>query len=677
VLNKGLKPFSFMGNLSVLKLSPKMIEKLHKVQLDSLESLLRYYPSRYETIEDLPVSQWKKGDKISLEGVIVQPVKTTRIRGKLSVTRFLFQSKQGLFNLTIFNRPWISNISSIMTIFGKYEGDYSITVTQYKGQSLLRLLGIHPVYRVNRELSQSDLLKVIDKALLLRDLALIQEFTIDLKEKYKLLSIKHALKWIHQPSGQEELRQAVRTLKYEEFLRFQTKLQFDRYENIDVQAGKMKLFDRRVIESWVPNLPFTLTVAQRKVMDEVLNDLQSPRRMYRLLQGGVGSGKTVIAAMAIYATHLAHFQSALLVPTEILAKQHYVTLKSYLPSSMKVEVIYASLPSKTKREILERLAHHEIDVLVGTHALISEEVKFENCGLVVADEQHRFGVNQRRLLSAKGEKVDFLLMTATPIPRTMANVLFGDLEISTIDQYHQSKKQVHTKLIRNLDLKPMIPTILSFLEQKQQIYVVCPAIESDGELELNDVNSVTKTLRKLLGNGVLIDVLHGKLSTEDKESVLENFTSNQTQILVTTTVIEVGVNVQSANVMFVYDADRFGLSQLHQLRGRVGRGVDEGYCFLLSASEEETAIERMKVLLDTTDGFIIAEKDLELRGPGEIFGLKQSGIPNFLIANVVLDQNILMTALSDAKMMITHQKDPQYIPWIEDCLLEHSTQLLD
>jgi ATP-dependent DNA helicase RecG len=223
----------------------------------------------------------------------------------------------------------------------------------------------------------------------------------------------------------------------------------------------------------------------------------------------------------------------------------------------------------------------------------------------------------------------------------------------------------------------LIPKIISFIEKKQQIYVVCPAIESDGELELNDVNTVTKTLRKLLGNSVLIDVLHGKLSTEAKETVLERFTSNQTQILVTTTVIEVGVNVQSANVMIIYDADRFGLSQLHQLRGRVGRGLDEGYCFLLSASEEETAIERMKVLLETTDGFIIAEKDLELRGPGEIFGLKQSGIPSFLIANVVLDQNILMTSLNDAKMMISHQKDPLYIPWIEDCLLEHSTQLLD
>jgi len=666
-----------MGNLSALRISPRLTEKLHGVQLDTMESLLRYYPSRYETIEDIPFSFWKKGDKMSLEGVIVQPVKTTRLRGKLTITRFMFQSNQGLFNVTIFNRPWISNITGIMTIFGKYEGDHSITVTQYKGQSLSSLLGIHPIYRVNSELSQVDLQKAIEKALVLKDLAFIQEFPLDLKEKYKLLSIKQALKWIHQPSRQEELRQAVRTLKYEEFLRFQTKLQFDRYENLEVQAGKMKLFDRRAIENWIPHLPFTLTTAQSKVLDEVLNDLQSTKRMYRLLQGDVGSGKTVIAAMTIYATHLAHFQSALLVPTEILAKQHFVTLKQYLPESMKVDILTASLPAKTKRNILDRLAHHEIDVLVGTHALISEDVKFENCGLVVADEQHRFGVNQRRLLSAKGEKVDFLLMTATPIPRTMANVLFGDLEISTIDQYHQSKKKVHTKLIHNLDLKGLLPTLLSFIEKHQQIYVVCPAIDSDGELELNDVTSVTKTLRKLLGNTVSIDTLHGKLTTEAKEIVLKGFISNQIQILVTTTVIEVGVNVQNANAMIIYNADRFGLSQLHQLRGRVGRGEDEGYCFLLSDSEEETAIERMKVLLGTTDGFIIAEKDLELRGPGEIFGLKQSGIPSFLIANVVLDQNILMTALNDAKMMIAHQKETSYIPWIEDCLLEHSTQLLD
>ncbi len=666
-----------MGNLNVLGLGPKLIEKLHQSQLDSLESLLRHYPSRYETIEEIPFSNWKKGDRIALEGQIIQPVKTTRIRGKLTVTRFMFQSSQGLFTVSIFNRPWISNITGIMTLIGKYEGEHSITVLQYKGAPLKAMVGIHPVYRVSRDLTQIELQKAIDKALSLRELALIKEFPADLKEKYRLLPIRQALKWIHHPSQAEELKQAVRTLKYEEFLRFQTKLQFDRYENIEVQTGKMKLFDRRVIEAWMPHLPFTLTTAQKKVLNEVLDDLQSTKRMYRLLQGDVGSGKTVIAGLAVYATHLAHFQSAVLVPTEILAKQHYTTLKSYLPASIKIEVLYASLPAKVKKEILERVANHEIDVLVGTHALISEEVIFDNCGLVVADEQHRFGVNQRRLLSAKGEKVDFLLMTATPIPRTMANVLFGDLEISTIDNYHASKQKVHTTLIQDLDLNMLIPNLKAFIAQNQQIYVVCPAIESDSELELNDVTSVTKKLQKLLPKDITIDILHGKLSTEQKEAVLTRFYAAQTQILVTTTVIEVGVNVPTANIMVIYDADRFGLSQLHQLRGRVGRGTDEGHCFLLTESEEETTLERMNVLLQSSDGFIIAEKDLELRGPGEIFGLKQSGIPSFLIANVVLDQNILMTALGDAKMMITKQKDPLYQAWIEDCLLEHSTQLLD
>lgn len=666
-----------MADLKLLRLSPKTEEKLREAGLTTLEALLRHYPTRYDTIEAIPFSSWKKGEKVSLEGQIVQPVKTTRIRGKLSVSRFLFQSAFGLFACSIFNRPWISNITGTMTIFGRYDGEHAITVTSYKGQPLQELLGIHPVYRVNRELSQADLQKAITKALSLRDLALIQPFPEDLKQKYRLLSIPTALQWIHHPTGPEELRQAVRTLKYEEFLRFQTKLQFDRYENIEIQAGKMKLFDRRAVEAWIPKLPFTLTAAQTKVLDEVLNDLQSPRRMYRLLQGDVGSGKTVIAALAVYATHLAHFQSAVLVPTEILAKQHFTTLKTYLPESVKVEVLYASLPAKTKREILDRLANHEIDVLVGTHALISEDVVFDNCGLVVADEQHRFGVNQRRLLSAKGEKVDFLLMTATPIPRTMANVLFGDLEISTIERYHSTKQKVTTTLIQDLDLKSVIPAIKTALNDKQQVYIVCPAIDSDSDLELNDVNTVTKALRNLLPASVIIDTLHGKLSTEAKETVLGRFYAQTTQILVTTTVIEVGVNVPSANVMIVYDADRFGLSQLHQLRGRVGRGSREGQCYLLTESEEENTLARMQVLLDSSDGFVIAEKDLELRGPGEIFGLKQSGIPNFLIANVVLDQNILMTALNDAKMMISKQNDPLYKTWIEDCLLEHSTQLLD
>lgn len=662
--------------LRTLRFGPKLTEKLLASGLDSLEALLRHYPVRYEVIQAIPFEQWQKGDRIAVEGQVIQPVRTNRVRGNLTVTRFALQTAYGLFNVSIFNRPWIANLNGIVTVFGRYDGEHTITANQYKGQPLSQLTGIHPVYRLGHGLTSADLQKAIGTAVQHVELAMIQPIPEPLTERYKLLPLSTALRWIHQPIDDQHLKQAVRTLKYEEFLRFQTKLQFDRHENLTAQSGIMKLFDRRRVEAWIPHLPFELTSSQRKVIDEVLNDLQSPRRMYRLIQGDVGSGKTVVAALAILATRLAHHQSAVLVPTEILAQQHLTTLRSYLPDDVKIELLTSSVAPKVRKQILEDLANGTIDCLVGTHAIIQDDVIFRNCGLVVADEQHRFGVNQRRLLSAKGDRVDFLLMSATPIPRTMANVLFGDLDISTIDQYHATKAKVITTLIPSLDIFAMDTPIQAALTNHQQVYVVCPAIETDEEGELADVQTVHKALSKHYPHTV-IEMLHGKLPNETKEAVLKRFYDQTVRILVTTTVIEVGINVPTANVMIIHHADRFGLSQLHQLRGRIGRGQVEGQCYLLSDADNPESLARLQVVVESSDGFKIAEKDLELRGPGELFGLKQSGIPSFLIANVITDQKILMTALQDAINVVDHPGDPQNKAWIADCLVEHSTQLLD
>ena len=439
--------------------------------------------------------------------------------------------------------------------------------------------------------------------------------------------------------------------------------------------GKSKIFDRRIINGWMTHLPFVLTNEQKIVLDEILNDLQSKQRMNRLLQGDVGSGKTVIAALAIYATVLSHYQTALLVPTEILAKQHYVSIKSYLPDNIRVEVLYSSLSSKQKTSILDRLKNNEIDVLIGTHSIIQEDVKFYNCGLVVADEQHRFGVEQRRMLSDKGDKVDFLLMSATPIPRTLAAVLFNDLNISTITSYHASKQMIKTRLIQSNSIKPIYDTLIERLNQNDQIYFVCPSIEFDENRSVKSVDQIYQALVKGLPKNIRIGMLHGKLSQDEKDKVLQSFLEHKIDCLVTTTVIEVGVNVQTANTMVIYDSDRFGLSQLHQLRGRVGRGSVEGLCFLLTDSEDELSLERLKVLENSQDGFEIANKDLELRGPGEIFGLKQSGIPSFLIANVVLDQAILVTAQKDSIDIVNKQN--QFRDWINYCLKDLENQRMD
>lgn len=646
-----------------LKCSPALIQRMTQAGfLDPLR-LLYHYPTRYEEVNPLPFSVWNKGDRIVIEGDILPPIKTVRVRSALQVSKFMFQTDENIFQVTIYNRPWISNVKTKLTLFGKYEGDNKITATQYNAQKLSEQTGIHPVYALRKEVSQKDIVSVMEKLFMRFDQVNLMDIPSVFRHAYRLLPMKQALRMIHKPIDFSEVSIAARTLKYEEFLRFTVKLELMRDEQIGQSFGKSKVFDRRDIAKWSQHLPFGLTQSQQEVIDEILDDLQSSKRMYRLLQGDVGSGKTVVAALAMYASVLSHHQAALLVPTEILAQQHLATLKSYLPSSLVIEALYSALSTPRKKDILTRLANGQIDIIIGTHSLIQPEVKFKNCGLVVADEQHRFGVKQRQALGSKGDKVDFLLMSATPIPRTLAAFVFGDLDVSTIRFYHAGKPRIHTEILKGNSIRPILKEILTAIRAHTQIYVVCPAIEEDSELR--NVNSVTSNLKKYLPAEIKIDQLHGKLTNNEKENVLKDFLNGTTDLLVCTTVIEVGVSIPNANIMVVYDSDRFGLSQLHQLRGRVGRGVQAGKCFLLSESEDPLTLERLNVLKETEDGFTIANKDLELRGPGEMLGLKQSGVPSFLIANVVKDIKILKTAQQDAKDMLK-SKDLESVKWIEN-----------
>ncbi len=650
-----------------------MIEKCTEAGFNEIEDLLWFFPVRYEEIRQKAFSDWLVNDKIWLEGTIVDPFKQVYLPKNRSVTKFHFQSLEGLFQVTIFNRPWLK-LNQHITLQARYDGQNQLTGLQYNAQALMDQLGLVPIYALRKELTQKDMHKLVDKAFVFLDQCIKNDVPDVFRERYRLLRLKDALHYIHKPHTMEAVVQASRTLKYEEFLRFQTKLQVNRSINFSGQFGKVKVFDRRLVQTWMKQLPFELTADQKQVLNEILDDLQSKHRMNRLLQGDVGSGKTVIAALAMYATSLAHYQSALLAPTEILARQHAETLKQYLPKTLRIEVLYSSLSTQQKRKILTDLKNNEIDILVGTHSLIQEEVRFANCGLVVADEQHRFGVKQRQSLSEKGDKVDFLLMSATPIPRTLAAVLFNDVEISTITNYHSSKQNTQTFLIRENSIKPIYDQILKRLEEKDQVYFVCPSIEQS-DRPTKSVEIIEAALKRGLPKHIRIGVLHGRLTAEEKTRVLECFYAQEYDCLVTTTVIEVGVNIQSANTMVVYDSDRFGLSQLHQLRGRVGRGSVEGRCFLLTDSEDELSLERLNVLVESQDGFEIANKDLALRGPGEIFGLKQSGIPSFLIANVVTDQAILMTAQKDGQEIM---KNPsQYNAWLEHCRKELETQVVD
>jgi ATP-dependent DNA helicase RecG len=645
-----------------LKCSPALIQRMNEAGWEDPMSLLYHYPTRYDEVSPLPFSTWNKGDRVFIEGQVIPPIKTIRIRASLQISKFLIQSEENIFQITIYNRPWISNVKNKITLFGKYEGENKITATQYNTMDLASQIGIHPVYALRKDVTQKDISHVLDKLILRFDTIEVLDIPQSFRHAYRLLEMKQAIRMIHRPATMEEAQVAARTLKYEEFLRFTTKLELMRDAQIGQNFGKNKVFDRRAIADWTKHLPFELTASQNEVIHEILDDLQSSKRMYRLLQGDVGSGKTVVAALAMYACVLSHHQAALLVPTEILCQQHLTTLKSYLPADIRIEALYSALSAPIKRDILARLANGEIDIVVGTHSLIQTDVAFKNCGLVVADEQHRFGVRQRQTLASKGDKVDFLLMSATPIPRTLAAFLFGDLDVSTIRFYHAGKPKIKTEILHGKSIRPILKELLEAVRAKTQIYVVCPAIEEDSETR--NVNAITANLKKYLPKSMHIDQLHGKLSNDEKGKVLQDFLNGTTDILVCTTVIEVGVSIPNANIMVVYDADRFGLSQLHQLRGRVGRGTLEGRCYLLSESEDPLTLQRLDVLKETEDGFIIANKDLELRGPGEMLGLKQSGIPSFLIANVVTDINILKTAQQDARGMLK-SRDPEIIRWVE------------
>jgi ATP-dependent DNA helicase RecG len=421
------------------------------------------------------------------------------------------------------------------------------------------------------------------------------------------------------------------------------------------QSGGMSLdFSTEKVNQFIESLPFPLTTAQKRVVDEILIDMSSPYRMNRLLQGDVGSGKTVVAAIALYASICAGFQGALMVPTEILAEQHAASLSAILePQNVKTALLTSSVKGKKRKEILQQLKDGQIDILIGTHALIQDEVNFNRLGLVITDEQHRFGVEQRRILREKGESPDVLFMTATPIPRTLAITVFGDMDVSVIDEMPAGRKQIETFWVKDKMLDRVLKFINKEVTKGRQAYVICPLIEESEKLDVQNAIDVHSMLHHYFPPEIKVGLMHGRLHATEKDDVMKKFSNNEYQILVSTTVVEVGVNVPNATVMVIYDAERFGLSQLHQLRGRVGRGSDQSYCILIADPKSDVGKERMTIMTETNDGFELSQKDLELRGPGDFFGKKQSGLPEFRVADMVHDFKVLEVARNDAAKLIS------------------------
>ena len=655
----------------------KRADSLASLGIHTIEDLLVYYPFRYEDIQERNLNEIQDQEKVTLKGLVVSPPVMSRFGYKKSRLQFRMMQEHEVFNVSFFNQPYLKDkviLSEEIAVYGKWDA-------KRKALNGMKILGsqspddFSPIYHVNKTIRQSTLVDLIKRGFTEYGDLIEENLPLYLTGKYRLLDRPTAVRSMHFPKNHEENHQAKRRIVFEELFLFQMRLQGLKQADKAEKNGLEILYDVERLKNFTKTLPFELTQAQKRVTNEICRDLRSPQHMQRLLQGDVGSGKTVVAAIALYATVTAGFQGALMVPTEILAQQHMESLRHLFdPDEVSLALLTGSTKAKERREIVERLSNGEIDIVVGTHALIQEGVEFQNLGLVITDEQHRFGVNQRKVLREKGWRPDVLFMTATPIPRTLAITAYGEMDVSVIDELPAGRIPIETRWVRTPQLDNVLEWTYKELKKGHQMYVICPLIEESEALDVKNAVEIYEKLQELFAPEYDVGLLHGKMKNQEKDQIMEAFKENQLQVLVSTTVIEVGVNVPNATVMLIMDADRFGLAQLHQLRGRVGRGSEASYCILVANPKNELGVERMKIMTETTNGFILSEKDLELRGPGEVFGFRQSGLPEFAIADLVTDGNVLEVAREEAAtiwQMNGWQVLPEYQPLVASLQLEN------
>ncbi|WP_217948339.1 ATP-dependent DNA helicase RecG [Faecalibaculum rodentium] len=643
--------------LTELKLTARRFGLLQKMGITTLEQLLKTYPFRYESHEQLPFDQWQKGDTVGFAGLIASRPAVIRLGKNRTMTRFTVISWNQELQVTVFNRPWLNAFPFGETIHirGTYNGEGKVTAMQAQKKPLEE--GLVPVYSMTKGMKPADMPAILDKALEHLD-QLPDLVPPDLRRRYRLLDKDTSYRWIHRPPDEKRLHLAIRTLKYEEFLCFQCAVQS---ESALGQRKTPRMFDQALADAFLDQFPYDLTADQRQAIEDVWSDQRRDTTMYRLVQGDVGSGKTVVAMAAIRACELSGAQSAMMAPTEILARQHLKTLQS---AGIEAKLLVSSLSRKEKQEVLEGLKTGTVSVVVGTHSLFQDPVEFADLGLVVADEQQRFGVSQRRQLLEKGKGADFLMMSATPIPRTYAHFLYGDIALSAVKTMPAGRKPVETRYVRGQSMKPVLKDVLQGLKEGRQCYVVAPAIDENLELDIKGVTSLYEGMVKVLGKDWTIGLLHGRMSAAEKEEVMTRFKAGDIHILVSTTVIEVGIDVAKATMMVIYDAHRFGLSTIHQLRGRCARGPVQGTCWLLSATKDMAAIERLQKLQELRDGFAISEYDLQLRGPGDLLGTRQSGLPAFVLGDFEKDPAIMEAAVQDAAAMLVRRDWPPLMEYV-------------
>lgn len=637
----------------VSKIGPKTEKILNKINIYTVSDLLTYYPYRYNVIKFINIMDAKENETCYVLATVLSEVKVAYIKKNFNRLSFIAANNNKSFNVTIFNRAFLKRslpVNKEVVLIGKYNplkntfiaSDIKFNIEDER---------IEPIYHLTEGLKNSTIESIMSEALKLN--CPIPDYVPEMfNEKYQLISKSDAIKLIHTPASISDIKKSELKLIYEELFVYMFKINYLKQLNKKAEGIK-KEFDMNLVEDFLNNLSFRLTKDQETTIADILKDMQSSSRMNRLVLGDVGSGKTVVAIVAIFANFLSGYQSAFMAPTEILAKQHYESLKNYFePYDIKIGLLTGSLTKKAKEKLYEEINTGYIDVIIGTHALLNEGALFPNLGLVITDEQHRFGVNQRNLLQNKGIKkdADVIYLSATPIPRTYALTIYGDLDLSQIKTKPNMRKEIITKVVLEKNIREVLLAMLEELKKGHQIFVVSPLIEQNDELDLNSVNLLKEKLNRAFNEKVNIEILHGKLKQKEKDELMQQFQNGQIKILISTTVIEVGIDIPNASMMVIFNAERFGLATLHQLRGRVGRSDIQSYCYLITNVADNA---RLKVMEESNDGFYISEKDFEQRGQGDLFGVKQSGDMTFKIADFKRDYKILSQAKIDSEIYLT------------------------
>lgn len=635
-------------------LTVKTVQTLKRVGIQTVMDLLLYYPTKFDDYTIIPFEEAEVNKNITIAGIVQGKPNVANVKTNLSVMNFYCDVDDHKVRITIFNRHFLRNkihYGKYVRLTGKFDGNMNKFVAS---EIAFDELGsaINPVFNI-KGIEDKKILELKEKLFYDYRQDLVDDLPESLRKEHGLIRYEDAVRYINIPETIEEVEQAVKRIKFEELFKYQLKVKYMLYQRKNHPEGIAIRYNEAKVNAFIASLPFTLTPDQQTSLQAILQDISSCYKMNRLLQGEVGSGKTVVAAIALYAVTTANYQGAIMVPTEVLAYQHYDTFtKLFEETTIKVALLTSSVGTKEKKDLLADLESGAINIIIGTHTLFQKDVSFLRLGLVVTDEEHRFGVKQRVSMVGKGYLIDHLKMSATPIPRTLAISILGDSDISFIKTLPGNKKEVITKYISYQERESVFVHMREEVGKGRQVFIITPMIEESETMDLKNAVDVYENTSKYYEGFCKVGLIHGKLKTEEKEEVMRRFANNEIQILVATSVIEVGVNVVNATTMVVLDADRFGIAQLHQMRGRVRRSDYQATCFLISKSMVESSIKRLKLVEENSDGFVLAEEDLLIRGQGDIFGEKQSGLISFKMANIVTDKDVLEQVNTIANQLI-------------------------